>query len=101
MATMASKRVVSENSNYGYTASRPILSSQLHVRKPAEIVHIASRILIRSRSSHPWRLKRMKRIDGEISGHQPGITASNFDLPSILPAGLPLKPPDSLQKFVV
>jgi hypothetical protein len=39
MATMASKRVVSENSNYGYTASRPILSSQLHVRKPAEMVY--------------------------------------------------------------
>jgi hypothetical protein len=57
--------------------------------------------LIRSRSSHPWQLKRMKRIDDEISGHQPGMTASNFDLPSILPVSLPLKPPDSLQKFVV
>jgi hypothetical protein len=43
----------------------------------------------------------MKRIGGEISGHQPGMTASNFDLLSIIPASLPLKTPDSLQKVVV
>lgn len=43
----------------------------------------------------------MKRIDDEISGPQPVMTASNFDLLSILPASLPLKTPDSLQKFVV
>jgi hypothetical protein len=43
----------------------------------------------------------MKRIDDEISGHQPGMMASNFDLPSILAASLRLKTPDSLQKFVV
>jgi hypothetical protein len=43
----------------------------------------------------------MERIDDETPGHQPGITASKIDLPSILPASLPLKTPDSLQKFVV
>jgi hypothetical protein len=57
--------------------------------------------LIRFKSSHPWRLKRMKRIDDEIPGRRPGMTAPNFDLPSILPAFLPLKSADSLQKFVV
>lgn len=93
--------VVSKNSNYGYTVSRQYSLRNFTPENPRRWFTIAARILIRFNSSHPWRLKRMERIDDEISGHQPGITASNFDLPSILPVSLPLKTPDSLQKFVV
>ena len=101
MATMASKRVVSENSNDGYTASRQYSPRNFTSANPRRWFSIVARILIRFNSSHPWRLKRMKRIDDEIPGRRPGMTAPNFDLPSILPASLPLKTPDSLQKFAV
>jgi hypothetical protein len=43
----------------------------------------------------------MERIDDDMPGRRPGMTAPNFDLPSILPVSLPLKTPDSPQKFVV
>ena len=92
---------MSENSNDGYTASRQNSTRKFTSANPRRWFTIAARILIRFNSSHPWRLKRMERIDDEISGRRPGMTAPNFDLPSICPASLPLKTPDSLQKFFV
>jgi hypothetical protein len=93
--------VVSKNSNYGYTVSRQYSLRNFTPENPRRWFTIAARILIRFNSSHPWRLKRMERIDDDMPGRRPGMTAPNFDLPSILPLRLPLKTPDSLQKFSV
>ena len=65
------------------------------------LAHGGLQRLIRSGSSYPRRLKRMKRIDDEKPGRRPGMMAPLFDPDSILPARRPLKTPDSLQEFSV